>query len=268
MYNDSSNYLPLISVITVVYNASNDIEKTILSVINQTYKNIEYIIIDGGSNDGTKSIIERYKSRLKHYVSEPDKGIYDAMNKGIRLSKGSWLNFMNAGDTFYDNRVIDNIISFIPNEKKIKVLYGDVYMVFKGDEGFVKKMNCININQVQFSLNHQSTIIEGRWMRTKEYDTTYRIAADVNFFDQTIREGYIFKYIPLIVSKYESSMGVSAINQMVLFRELMRIKGINKNSFIWLKGNLRARIFSLLHLLPFGFGEFILAYYVKKRVRK
>lgn len=86
-----------ISVVTVCYNAADTIEKTMLSVLNQTHHDIEYIIIDGGSTDGTVEIIRKYADRIAYWVSEPDKGIYDAMNKGIKVATGEWINFMNAG---------------------------------------------------------------------------------------------------------------------------------------------------------------------------
>ena len=96
---------PIISVITVCYNVASSIEKTMLSVLNQTYKNLEYIIIDGNSTDGTVDIIKRYAERLTFWISEPDNGIYDAMNKGIVKATGEFLIFMNAGDQFLNDKV-------------------------------------------------------------------------------------------------------------------------------------------------------------------
>lgn len=98
VYQEDADEMPLFSVITVCYNAVNVLESTINSILLQNYKNIEYIIIDGGSSDGTLDIIRKYEDRIHYWISEPDNGIYDAMNKGIRLAGGRWINFMNAGD--------------------------------------------------------------------------------------------------------------------------------------------------------------------------
>lgn len=105
------NY-PLISVITVSYNAVLTIEQTILSVINQTYLNIEYIIIDGGSTDGTVNVIKKYADKIAYWVSESDKGIYDAMNKGIAYSHGEYCNFINAGDKFCSSSILKQVMDF------------------------------------------------------------------------------------------------------------------------------------------------------------
>ena len=108
-----------ISVITISYNAEKEIEKTILSVISQTYDNIEYIIVDGASKDNTISIVNKYKKKISCVISEPDKGIYDAMNKGIMHATGEWLIMRNAGDVFCDKSVLQNILEDIPEEKTL-----------------------------------------------------------------------------------------------------------------------------------------------------
>jgi glycosyltransferase involved in cell wall biosynthesis len=110
-----TNKKPLITIITVVYNGEKHLEQTIKSVINQNYKNIEYIIIDGVSTDGTLDIIKKYEEYIDYWVSEPDEGIYDAMNKGIGLANGEFINFMNADDWFVDTKfkTVNNYIKFL-----------------------------------------------------------------------------------------------------------------------------------------------------------
>lgn len=126
---------PKISVVTVCYNAVNDIEKTILSVINQTYPNVEYLIIDGGSTDGTMDVVNRYKDKIDVIVSEPDKGIYDAMNKGIDRATGEWINFMNAGDCFYKQDTLSSIFDSF-DYSSCDVVYGHAVSI----KGINKKM--------------------------------------------------------------------------------------------------------------------------------
>lgn len=116
-----------ISIITVCYNAASEIEKTIQSVIDQTFLDYEYIIVDGKSTDSTMDIVYKYRDRIHQIVSEPDNGIYDAMNKGTRIASGEWLLFMNTGDMFANNRVLENVfISNYPDE--IQCIYSDIYM--------------------------------------------------------------------------------------------------------------------------------------------
>ena len=115
---------PVISIVTVVRNCENTIEDTIINLINQEYPNIEYIVIDGGSTDGTLKKIRKYEKSIDYWISEPDGGIYDAMNKGIDLATGEWVNFMNAGDYFFNNSTINLIVSEI-RKQNFDIIYGD-----------------------------------------------------------------------------------------------------------------------------------------------
>ena len=118
----------IISVITVCYNAKSNLEKTILSVLNQTYSNIEYIIIDGGSTDGTIDIIKRYDDKITYWQSEPDNGIYDAMNKGIQKANGEWINFMNAGDLFASTMILQQMLDAI--KPGVRILRGNIIRIY------------------------------------------------------------------------------------------------------------------------------------------
>ena len=120
---------PLISVITVSYNAVTTIEQTILSVINQTYSNIEYIIIDGGSTDGTVDIIRKYADRIAYWVSEPDKGIYDAMNKGTKKANGEYIAFLNSDD-WYELDAVSIIAQFADGKND---LISGIIKLYKND---------------------------------------------------------------------------------------------------------------------------------------
>lgn len=114
---------PLVTVITVCYNAVSLIEKTICSVLAQQYEHIEYIVVDGGSTDGTIEIIRKYEAHISHWITEQDEGIYDAMNKGVTMATGEWCIFLNAGDTFAADDVLNRVFQ-VPREAD--VIYGDV----------------------------------------------------------------------------------------------------------------------------------------------
>ena len=118
-----------VTVVTVVFNDVAHIENTMLSVIGQTYKKIEYIVIDGKSNDGTTSLIRQYSDRIATWISEPDKGIYDAMNKGLALASGDYVIFMNSGDEFMDNAVLEHVFDSISGYPD--VIYGHTIGIHK-----------------------------------------------------------------------------------------------------------------------------------------
>jgi glycosyltransferase involved in cell wall biosynthesis len=150
---DLTNQHPLITVVTVVYNNVASIEQTILSVLNQTYPNLEYIIIDGGSTDGTLEVISKYSDRISTLLSEPDQGIYDAMNKGIKIASGEWINFMNSGDQFSNTDTLSKIFAReIPSG--IQFIYGDFYM----DGGLPEGKRLFHADYEKGIVLHQSVV--------------------------------------------------------------------------------------------------------------
>lgn len=129
---------PKISIITVVYNDATNLEKTILSIATQNYNNKEHIIIDGGSTDGSIDILKKYESQIAYWKSEPDNGIYDGMNKGIKAASGEWLNFLNAGDTYVNENILPTIFSNQVGDD-IYLCYGDTN-VYSASRKFIKQM--------------------------------------------------------------------------------------------------------------------------------
>lgn len=260
---------PLVTVITVCYNAVDTIEQTILSVLAQSYTNIEYIIVDGASTDGTVEIIKKYRNRLSAFISERDKGIYDAMNKAIVLSHGKWVNFMNSGDSFVDNRVIETVFNnTFTND--VKVIYGDVVKCFSNDKTVVQRFDNLQKGTIQFNLNHQSTFIDGDMLRLLKYDLRYKIAADANFFNEIyIHEGE-FYYVPVLISNYEAINGASAKQVMTLFKEYSEIKNIRKYSSRWLLSYIKMRIqvFLMNALSKNVYDKLICEYVSKVAVKK
>ncbi len=138
IYKKSYRNKPLISIITVVFNDKNNIKKTILNVTNQIYSNFEYIVIDGGSTDGTAEIIKKYENKIDYWLSEKDNGIYDAMNKGIDLARGDWVNFMNSGDIFYSRLVLKSLFAH-QKYKNVQIIYGNHQVIYpRGNLKIVK----------------------------------------------------------------------------------------------------------------------------------
>lgn len=217
---------PKISIITVCYNAEKDIEKTMLSVLNQTYNNLEYIIVDGASKDKTLEIIRRtslkFPNRQIKVYSEPDKGIYDAMNKGIKLAEGEWVNMMNSGDTFADNNVLKDIFSqTIPNEKTF--IYSDIYIKIYNGERILRKTN---IDEKELSVIHQCIIYKKKLHEEYGYYAVTKkiIISDYLFFLQIPLEQILkTKHIIAIYAGYGiSDTGTWCIQQIncadVVFR--------------------------------------------------
>ncbi len=213
---------PKITIITVCYNAENELEYTIKSVLGQTFQNYEYLIIDGGSTDGTLDIIKRYAENPNvRWMSEPDKGIYDAINKGIKIALGEWLNIMNAGDGFVSVDVLERVFANHYTDD-VKFLYSDNYYVNKdGKETFAIH------DHRQLSILHQSSIYK-RELHTVhgQYIVTPKIIVSDLLFFASIPEN-CFKKVDVPISRNRLG-GVSssswcvtqALCTKVVFRKL------------------------------------------------
>jgi len=205
--------LPLITVITVVFNGAKYLEDTIKSVISQTYPNIEYIIIDGGSTDGTLDVIKKYEDYIDYWVSEPDNGIYDAMNKGLELAGGEWINFMNCGDSFYSNNILNEITDILQRDD-IDFIYGDMlveYIEEKKFEALIKAGDYRNLYLgIQFC--HQSSLIKTRVHKRIKYRLDV-FASDYAFFYECFLSGCKFFKVDKVISKFQSS-GFSEKNEL------------------------------------------------------
>jgi glycosyltransferase involved in cell wall biosynthesis len=194
-----------LSIITVVFNGKKSIEKTIKNIANQNYENCEYIIIDGGSNDGTQEIILKYNDVVSDFITEKDKGIYDAMNKGIKLSNGEWIIFINGGDQI-------NSLAFQDCLKELKastadIVYGNVLIEKNGELIDEKAMPLEIINYCQ-SFCHQSSFVRRKLFTDNLFNLKYKICADYHWFLNAYIHKAKFQYINYPISIFESG-GIS-----------------------------------------------------------
>lgn len=189
-----------ISVITVVYNDIQHIEETIKSVIDQTYDNVEYVIIDGGSTDGTIDVIKKYQKYIDYWVSEPDKGIYYAMNKGILKSTGDYVHFLNSGDTFYNHGVLSKIINVV-SEKNVDLIYGKSLKLYE-------KYNSISpftIKKLKYGImpSHQATFVNKSFLINMGcFDLEYKSSSDFDFYCRSYLSDCVYLKLDIIIANF------------------------------------------------------------------
>ena len=194
---------PRLSVITIVYNNVRDIERTMLSVLNQTSSNIEYIIVDGQSTDGTVQIIQKYQHKLSHFVSEPDKGIYDAMNKGLALATGEYVLFMNSGDEIYSTDTVSRVFSMKP---EADIYYGETEMFNQQWQSIGRRRHKaperFTWRSFQFgmSVSHQAIYI--RRAITEPFDLKYKLSSDIDWIIEAARKARKIVNTRMFVAKY------------------------------------------------------------------
>jgi len=173
---------PKFSIITVVYNNVRDIEHTITSVVNQTYDNIEYIVIDGESSDGTLAVIQKYQDKIAILLSEKDKGIYDAMNKGLALATGDYVLFLNSGDEIYDLNSIENLAKLSDGAD---ILYGETILIDDNRAIIGERRHKVPTNfdwksfRYRMNICHQAIYIKRSI--AEPYDLNYKLCADIDW---------------------------------------------------------------------------------------
>ncbi len=209
-----------ISVITICYNAAKTIEETINSVIHQDYPELEYIIIDGGSTDGTIEIVNKYRDKIAYFVSEPDNGISDAFNKGIKVSTGEMIGIINADDLYYKD-AMKTVNAFFEANPNTDVTFGD-FLSFSNEEywGRRKKPNT-NLPDLKFTfeLNHPTVFVRRRaYEKFGLFSLDYKLAMDYELLSKMYFGGIEFSYINQIISCYREG-GISQTQEKNTIKE-------------------------------------------------
>lgn len=214
-----------VSIVTVCYNAASVIEKTIKSVIEQKYSNVEFVVLDGGSTDGTIDILNNYKRNIDILISERDKGVYDAMNKSIDLVTGEWIIFMNAGDKFANANVIHTIFEGQTYDN-YSVVFGNPIIVYSQAKF---ERNDRPQESGYISVNHQCAFTRKKELQNYRFDLQYKLAADANLFKMIQDSGGGFKYVDIPIAEYEHLDGMSSRKRMELNSEIGKIYNYSHN---------------------------------------
>jgi glycosyltransferase involved in cell wall biosynthesis len=224
------------SIITICLNASDDLRKTLESISRQTCDDIELIIIDGGSVDGSDAVLEEYSSMINCLVSEPDNGIYDAQNKGIDHAGGDYLFFLNAGDILLDDQLFEKLAGM---SLEADLVYGNIQVKIKGGVGFLKKMPRKLSKAFMFNdtIPHQSVLIKRElFNRIGKYNLDYPIVADYDYFMRAMySQKCSGKFIDLVFAEYNmdgTSSKLSNRRQMMLERRRTKRKYLGRFDYI------------------------------------
>ena len=252
---------PLVSIITVVFNGVETIEQTIKSVIHQSYNEIEYIIVDGESTDGTLNIIKKYEEYIDHWVSESDEGLYHAMNKGISLSNGELIGIINSDD-WYEPRAIELVVnSYLQNPDKM-IFHGDRYDILEDGSRKLYKYNPSEFKFLYTSMtyNHPSMVISKKVYDKHLYNTLLKSYSDYEFILKNYLENpHVFKYIPIAYVNYRLD-GISA--KQPLFQNIKEGSRARINAGLGLHQVLLFIVLkSLKHAIKSIFGSALLKKY-------
>ena len=258
---------PVLSIITVCFQSRDAVQATMDNVLLQTWRQFEYLVIDGGSADGTMELLEQASTRFAkeqipyRTLSEPDQGIYDAMNKGARIARGTWLLFLNAGDLLSDPKILEKLFQ---NPPDAQIFYGDALCIYQGNQKLYKALPLAHLTY-EMAFCHQSAFISRELLLQYPYDITYKVCADHHFFLSMYLKDKTFTYCPYPVSIYEIS-GYSDTHKLLSHKEKHRMQkelGIFHISLSWL---LRESSFYLKQSVKTLFGQKLIDMVRKSRL--
>jgi glycosyltransferase involved in cell wall biosynthesis len=224
-----NNYQPLISIITICFNSAKTIRQTMESVLNQTYSNFEYIIVDGKSKDSTLEIIKEYEEKfidkgiIYRYVSEPDKGIYDAMNKGINMASGEWVGIINSDD-WYEVDACSTLIETLNNNLKMDIFAATVRFITEsnGQEYYTYTHSSIEEIQYKMTICHPTVFIRSLLYKKKKFDTSFRIVADWDLLKYLICQGANVVIRQKVIANFRDN-GASSVNNIISIMEQLKV---------------------------------------------
>lgn len=195
----------LFSIITINYNDEEGLTRTLLSALEQTYTAFQYIVIDGGSTDNCKAIIEKHTDRIDYWISEPDNGVYDAMNKGLKQVNGRYVFFLNSGDTLYSETTLFEMANHLKINNLPDIIYGDV--AFVNPETNIKTISRFNVDKISLyskMICHQAMFCNSNLFKTiGDFDTSFKIKADYDWFLRAVFHGATLIKVNQIVANYE-----------------------------------------------------------------
>ena len=209
-----------LSIITINYNNKEGLQKTIDSVICQTWTDYEWIVIDGGSTDGSKELIEQYQQLFAYWCSEPDKGVYNAMNKGVDHAIGDYLLFLNSGDCLHERTVLDQVLSQAMVDD---IVYGSLNFVSSNSQKVFHYPEMLSLHYFFcYSIGHPSSFIRASLLKECGYREDLKIVSDWCKFLEWFREGKSFRKIPIVVSDFDTT-GMSSSNEILIRQERTRV---------------------------------------------
>ena len=256
----NSSGQPLVSIVTVVYNGAATLERTIQSVLAQDYPNIEYIVVDGGSTDGTLDLLRKYEDRLDLWVSERDRGIYDAMNKGVALCTGEWVALINADD-WYEPTTVARVVKAAGQHPDINIVHGDIWIHYPNGHKKLKraKLNGFLLKYWEMVLNHPSFFVRRSYYQGRPFDATLRVSGDHKWtLAAWLRSKEQFLYLPEPLANFTAGGASMRLPLTKVLAEGKRVShDLGLGSFGTLIGQVTRTVLYVPQFLKLLFNQYV-----------